>query len=357
MESVSILQEIYLHMSRVISIIDEMTNMYQKSIVGGTFDHFHIGHQKLLDVAFESSERVIIGITTAELLKNKYLPHVIEDLRTRRESLISYLKEKSYFDRAVIIEIQDVYGNSLKEKDLDAIFVTDDTLANAEKINFKRVEKGFKPLEIVNVPFLFGSDGEMVSSERIRRGEIDREGNVYFELFTARKKYILPEDLRSQLRKPIGKVVRNVEIIQKMRSSANMLISIGDAVTISFLNSQIQPDICIFDYMTQREVIELEDREVLSKLSNHIEQIENEAGVIERRAAGTVRRVIQEFLSDTSPMSIHVKGEEDLMVIPAILLSPLGTLVVYGQRDLGIVVVKVTEKKKYEVKKIFSRFS
>lgn len=344
-------------MSRVISIIDEMTNMYKKSIIGGTFDHFHTGHQKLLDVAFESSEKVFIGIATADLLKNKYMYQTVEDLRTRRESLISYMKEKSYFERAVIIEIQDIYGNSLDVADLDSIFVTDNTLSNAEKINSERVEKGFKSLEIINVPYVCGPDGVMISSERIRSGEIDRDGSSYFELFTTRKKYMLPEDLRAQLRKPIGKVVRNVKSIQKMQSPQNMLVSVGDAVTVSFLNARIQPDICIFDYMTQREVIEKDEREVLARLPGNMEQIENEAGVIERRAAGTVRRIIHEFLFDNSPRSIHVKGEEDLMVIPVILLSPLGTLVVYGQRDMGIVVVKVTEKKKYEVKKILGMFT
>lgn len=39
---------------------------------------------------------------------------------------------------------------------------------------------------------------------------------------------------------------------------------------------------------------------------------------------------------------ILVSGEEDLAVIPCILLSPLETLVLYGQPDKGMVEIEVT---------------
>ena len=53
---------------------------------------------------------------------------------------------------------------------------------------------------------------------------------------------------------------------------------------------------------------------------------------------------------------IKIQGEEDLLALPAILLAPLGSVVIYGQKDLGVVVVEVTEEKKEEVKKIINLF-
>ncbi|HEX8931888.1 MAG TPA: adenylyltransferase/cytidyltransferase family protein, partial [Patescibacteria group bacterium] len=47
-----------------------MTFRYKKAVVGGTFDHFHQGHQKLLDAAFEESTEVAIGLTTAHMYEH-----------------------------------------------------------------------------------------------------------------------------------------------------------------------------------------------------------------------------------------------------------------------------------------------
>ena len=41
-----------------------------------------------------------------------------------------------------------------------------------------------------------------------------------------------------------------------------------------------------------------------------------------------------------------VDGEEDLAVIPLVLLSPLGTKVIYGQPNKGAVLVNVDTKTK-----------
>ena len=44
------------------------------------------------------------------------------------------------------------------------------------------------------------------------------------------------------------------------------------------------------------------------------------------------------------------------MVLPAILVAPLSSLVLYGQYDLGVVAVKVTEEKKIEVWEVVKKF-
>ncbi|MBM3212057.1 DUF359 domain-containing protein, partial [Candidatus Poribacteria bacterium] len=53
---------------------------------------------------------------------------------------------------------------------------------------------------------------------------------------------------------------------------------------------------------------------------------------------------------------VKVIGEEDLAGVPAILLSPLGTVVLYGQPQQGIVVVEVSEEKKRQLLQLLDRY-
>ena len=49
---------------------------------------------------------------------------------------------------------------------------------------------------------------------------------------------------------------------------------------------------------------------------------------------------------------IIVNGEEDLFTLPAILYAPVGTSVLYGQPDEGLVVVSVNNSLKTKVRNI-----
>src|SRR6266576_1791654 len=149
---------------------------FQHAIVGGTFDRFHVGHRKLLTEAFENSEKVTIGIATDALFHNKSFVQLIEDYKDREQSVLQFLSDNSFKDRSEIIPIHGIYGNSLEEKNIDAIFVTESTRGNAQKINEERAKNNLDPLEIVTVSYILGEDDEIISSERIRKGMIDREG-------------------------------------------------------------------------------------------------------------------------------------------------------------------------------------
>lgn len=153
-----------------------MAFKYKHSILGGTFDRFHLGHEYLINLAFKDSENITIGLTTPKLIKNKFLKDKIEDYSLRKNHLEKYLKNKQFLKRSLIIPLDDIYGNSLLEKDIQAIFVTIATFHNASLINLKRKKISFKPLIIVTIPFLKGEGGKIITSERIRKGEIDRNG-------------------------------------------------------------------------------------------------------------------------------------------------------------------------------------
>jgi uncharacterized protein (UPF0218 family)/phosphopantetheine adenylyltransferase len=336
-----------------------MNYKFQLSALGGTFDHLHIGHKRLLDTAFKYSLRVIIGVATEQLTTGKAMPASMESFKQRSIGLKDYLESKGYLSRVDIVELSDIYGPTITDENIQAIFATEDKLENIKKINLKRVENGFGELEQVLVPLVFSTDSLPVSSSRIRNGETDREGNIYFDLLSEKKRFNLPEELRSSLKKPLGKVIKkfrpNNLTMQQFNNS--FTIAVGDIAAINLYKLGIAAHINIVDYKTKRHDITDQEKKTLSEIQklSDVTTTDNQAGTIERRAAGVIRRSIGSYLLTSKMQVILVNGEEDLMTIPAILISPLDSLVLYGHPEKGIVIVKVTESKKKEVLSIFNK--
>jgi pantetheine-phosphate adenylyltransferase len=149
-------------------------------VLGGTFDYIHEGHKALLSKAFESAENVLIGVTTDGFAK-KLGKKVDHDYKARVERLRDYL-EKSFDERDFqIVPLGDYFGVEIYADDVKAIVVSPETANRVIEFNEKRINLGFKPLQQVIVDFVLAEDGERISSSRIRKGEIDKEGRLLKE--------------------------------------------------------------------------------------------------------------------------------------------------------------------------------
>jgi pantetheine-phosphate adenylyltransferase len=62
-------------------------------------------------------------------------------------------------------------------RDVQAIITTESSFENCVKINNLRESKGMTQLEIIIVPLVEDKEGKVISSTRIREGEIDVNGN------------------------------------------------------------------------------------------------------------------------------------------------------------------------------------
>ena len=71
----------------------------------------------------------------------------------------------------------------------------------------------------------------------------------------------------------------------------------------------------------------------------------NPQGTITQEAISAIK----EALEKNEHTHIVVDGEEDLLTLIAVLYAPENSFVVYGQPYTGIVVVKVTQRKKAQV--------
>lgn len=321
--------------------------MYKKAVVGGTFDHFHLGHQKLLDTAFEQSSHVTIGLTNPSMYQNKLLADLIQEYAVRKERLELYLDEKGYQERAVIMSISDIYGNTLQEQDIEAIFVTEENLPNVDKINEKRREIGFSQIKKVLVSYVKDQQGENITSERIRKGDIDRDGFVYSTVFT-KGILTLPESLRPELQKPIGILVKTTAHVLNLIDK-KVVIAVGDIISEELRQKSVHPAVSIIDFRTRRH-------DLLHESFGSETHTVNHQGTINKEAVNAFVKTRNAFLSSKEPQTLIVDGEEDLLALPAILLAPLGSVVLYGLFDQGVVVNIVTEKLKKTITQLVEKF-
>jgi uncharacterized protein (UPF0218 family) len=80
--------------------------------------------------------------------------------------------------------------------------------------------------------------------------------------------------------------------------------------------------------------------------------VSNPAGHISDEAVSSIRQL----LLHKSPRLLLVKGEEDLLSLPALLYSPEGSIVIYGMPDEGMMVIVAERKIKEKIASLISQF-
>ena len=146
--------------------------------VGGTFDELHKGHKALILKAFKVGEQVLIGLCTDEFVAKMKKPHPVAPYMERLAELENFLKAHGLASRAKIIPLNDVYGVTLQRGCLEALVVSRDTEPTARMINEERTKRGLEPLSIVVIDMVPAENHKPISTTRIRKGEIDREGRL-----------------------------------------------------------------------------------------------------------------------------------------------------------------------------------
>lgn len=333
-------------------------------VCGGTFDHLHKGHEQLLLECFRGGVNVTIGITDGAMVRHKRYIYSLQSYAVRRKAVLQFA---AFHKKTVkIVKLHDIFGPTIKKNDIEGLFITKDTMQGAKLINDKRHELGMKPLLTYVVPLVNDENGEIISSERIREGLITRTGRSYYSFLFSRDTYILPESLRRGLRHPLGHIFSSFSefserisesAYHKLKNEANsdspLTISVGDVVTGELQKIGKSPSLSVIDGKTQRKAL---NRTFLKKIIKlDCQYAVNDKGTIQMEAVRKLYSLISSG-HNKATSQLFVKGEEDLLTLPAILLAPLGSSVWYGQQAVGAVRVLVTEKKKEKVYNLLRQF-
>jgi uncharacterized protein (UPF0218 family) len=158
------------------------------------------------------------------------------------------------------------------------------------------------------------------------------------------KTFYLPEDLQLELKKVWGIPIlgEEKEVIKQYNNLVRekgfkKIITVGDKCSLS-----LSSDVKIFDRKINR-------REIKESLSFSL-SCSNPPGTIQKEVWPLIEKAIKEN------KNIFIDGEEDLLVIPCVLLAENNTAVVYGFFNKGICLLEVSSGIKKSFKELLNKF-
>lgn len=160
---------------------------------------------------------------------------------------------------------------------------------------------------------------------------------------------VLKKESRGIFKKPFGKLYSTLNEVDRDFLENHFLISIGDATTNNVLNANIIPEIGIIDNKIEREVSDHKIEYNAITLN-----VDNPPGTITDELCETIEKA-KGLATGKLNVLIVVNGEEDLAVIPCVLMAPENTVILYGQPGEGLVVVEA-DKIKDTAKKLLDHF-
>jgi len=158
------------------------------------------------------------------------------------------------------------------------------------------------------------------------------------------KTYILPVGLRKELRKIWGIPVFNgkEKVTRKFKKfiqekKFKKIITVGDCCSLN-----LPSDVKIFDGKVKRRKIKIPFSWSFS--------CSNPPGTIQKEVWPIIKKAIR------NKENVFIEGEEDLLVIPCVLLSEKDTAVIYGLVDKGVCLIEVSSEVKKTFKELLRKF-
>ncbi|KAG4093937.1 hypothetical protein H8356DRAFT_1311483 [Neocallimastix lanati (nom. inval.)] len=165
---------------------DNEKDFYPTIALGGTFDHLHNGHKILLTIsAWLAAKKVICGVSDDELLKNKKGAELLESIYRRCFNVQKFLYRVRRNLIYHVVPIQNAYGPTIVEPDIQAIVGSLETLNGCRAVNKKREQFNFPLLDIFSISLIAPRSKNLslenatlkMSSSSIRLFLLDKENS------------------------------------------------------------------------------------------------------------------------------------------------------------------------------------
>jgi cytidyltransferase-like protein len=328
---------------------------YTLAIAGGTFDHFHAGHEAFLRTILFRSDQLLLGITSDRYVQSQQTKTgLVQSYAMRKKQVEAFLAQEKALARVTIEPIDDLfYPDTWSNLPIEAIMVTNDSKKGAETINAARAIHKLPPLKMVIVPVITDKVGQKISSSAIRSGHINTKGEPYMSESLTTKDLSLPGAQRHWFQEPFGELLTTVSALQK--ENPEHLVSVGDVVTQTCNQLGLGQKLSVIDYVVQRKKTHHRVEDLGFTGNETILHAHNPAGKLHHSLFTAVLEAI-DLLAQPMQIVLVIDGEEDLAVIPLVLALPLGYMVVYGQPKKGVIRLEITPEAKDKARRLLEKF-
>jgi len=161
--------------------------------------------------------------------------------------------------------------------------------------------------------------------------------------------YILKPEMAEELRETKHKIYQESP---KSLTDSKYIATIGDICTIRVFEEIQEPNLCIVDMKTKRNIaLNSRQKKQISKIGEKTVHVQNKAGTI----SDELWKSIKDNISTNLNTKIVVDGEEDLATLAVISMVQLGAKVIYGMPNRGMVVVDVNQQEKKRANSLLRR--
>ncbi len=179
---------------------------------------------------------------------------------------------------------------------------------------------------------------------------------IFREGIEIKKDLKIHDRLLERFKKPYGNLFGSAGDFLKSgiwKATKGLVIAVGDQSSYNLLEAGLDPDLIVVDGKVNRKPFS-------GKIGFRGKgfQVINRPGRITRNLWNTMRKGVVH--AEREAVKIIVMGEDDLAVLPAVLMAPAGSVVLYGQPEVifrgerirgGLIAIKVDlEKKKDSLK-------
>ncbi len=149
----------------------------------------------------------------------------------------------------------------------------------------------------------------------------------------------ISESLKEELRAPFGKAYSDPNKIISDYPSKK-IVAVGDQTVLSFLRIGKKPFISVFDFKSLRKRIPSKDIEYIKKNFPNYKTIRNIPSTVSKRLIN----VAPLFLKNGGALRVY--GEEDLIALVFLYFANDEFLIIYGQKNKGIIAAEPEKNKK-----------
>ena len=158
----------------------------------------------------------------------------------------------------------------------------------------------------------------------------------------------LPAAERGAFKEPLGEIYERADTL--LAEVDGPVYAVGDVVLAHLARADCSPALAVVDGRTERGELDPWVSDARPSAEEAF-TVENPAGTI----TAELVTAVESGLERAASVQIRVDGEEDLAVLPVLLLAPPGGTVVYGQPGDGMVAVPVESGTKERARELLDR--